>query len=275
MIVKDIPFNNQDWEPVSIASFNFKDSKPPWYGDIIVEGWPGNFGLDRDNVPEFFQIDANGRVSNQESLNAVLTGIAENRPDQTSSVAFKMKFPVDGEFAIYVTEIRDTEPAPKLTVVLDDKKVLVDDLIPIDRENYHPVMHNQYFTVKIPKGSHTISIANSGGGRIVTSFELKKFILRNGPDLDVRGLQSEDYILLWLKNQKYTVLHELVDIGIETQPGGVLEVNNVPNGTWIAEWVNTISATRIKTELVKSVNHKLILNTPSVEKSMAIRLQRF
>jgi hypothetical protein len=274
-IVHDIPFSKLKWEPVAISSFSFSDPQPVYYSDIIVEGWPGNFRLNRDAEPEIFQIDVNGRVGNQESLNAALTGIAEGRQDQTSAVIFKVKFPVNGEFMIYITELRDREPAPQLTVVLDGKQVLQENLLPLHRGNYHPVMHNQYFTVEIPAGAHTINISNTGGGRIITSFELKNFILNNGPDLEVRGLQSDDYILLWLKNQKFTVLHELVEMGLELQPEGVLELQNVPDGTWMAEWVNTVDANGIKTELVKSENQKLTLKTPPVEKSVAVRLQKF
>ena len=275
-IVHDIPFSKRKWNPVDVSSFFFKDSQSAYFADIIVEGWPGNFRLDRENIPDFFQIDKNGRVSNQESLTAILTGSSEqNTPRVTSGVTFRVDYPVDGEFVIYITELRDTEPTPQLTVTLDGKQVIKEDLQPLDTEDYHPIMFNQYYSVDMPRGLHTISISNTGGGRIVTSFELVDFLPKNGPDLDVRGLWTDDYILLWLKNQKFTVLHELVKIPSEEQPEGILELDNVPDGTWLAEWVNTIDATEIKRELVESRNKKLIVNTPVVDKSIAVRLRKF
>ncbi len=274
-IVHDIPFSKRDWRPININSFTFSDPQPDYYADILVEGWPGNFRLDRDNTPEYFQINNNGRVLNHESLTAILTGSLEPGSSRaTSNVTFKVEFPVDGEFVIYITELRDAEPTPQLTVTLDDKQVLQKDLLPIDSENYHPIMFNQYFTVDISRGSHTISMSNTGGGRIVSSFELKNFLLKNGPDLDVKGIQTDDFILLWLKNQKFTVLHELVKIPLHEQPEGILELEQVPNGIWLAEWVNTIDATELKRELVETRNDKLILHTPVVTKSIAIRLHK-
>ncbi len=273
-IVHDIPFSKREWKQIDLASFKFRDPHPGYYADQIVEGWPGNFHLDRENVPGVFQIDENGRLLSQESLTAVLTGPLEHSQNATSEVSFKVEYPVNGEFITYITELRDEEPTPQLTVILDGKQVIQKDLLPLDSENYQPVMYNQYDAVSIPKGEHMIHIANTGGGRIVTSYELKNFLLKNGPDLEVHGIQSDDYILLWLKNQKFTVLHEMVGISSTEQPEGILELANIPDGTWLAEWVNTVDATVIRSELVNSSKGKLILQTPVVEKSIAVRLQK-
>ena len=274
-VVDDIPFSKRSWTQVNVSSFKFMDPHPAYYADIIVEGWPGNFRLDREKTPEIFQIDENGRVLNQESLNAILTGIKEQTDRATREVSFQVNYPSNGQFLTFVTELRDEEPVPQLTVSVDGKKVLQKDLLPLSSMNYHPVMYNQYYTVDIPGGAHTITVSNTGGGRIVTSFELKNYLLKNGPDLNVQGIQTNDFILLWLKNQKFTVLHEMVGIPLAVQAEGILELAEVPEGTWLAEWVNTIDAEIIRTELVQSREGKLILNTPEVEKSVAIRLQKF
>lgn len=271
--VEGVPFSKRQWKPVSVSSFTFNNpSIPnPDYADVIVEGWPGNFRRS-NNAPEFFQIDKHGNVDQQESLSAILSGGGGRRP---SSVGFTIEYPVDGEFAIYVTELRDTEPTPQLSVTLNGEQVLEKDLLPLDVENFNPVMYNQTYTIEIPKGSHNIRIENTGGGSFVTAFELKNYLLRTGPDLEVRGLQSEDHILVWLKNPKFTILHSLVDASMESRPEGLLELQNVPDGTWEAEWINTVDANWLKTEVVESENHRLVLETPVVGKSVAIRLRRF
>jgi hypothetical protein len=175
---------------------------------------------------------------------------------------------------VYITQLWKPDPTPQLTVNLDDKEVLKKDLLPLQTQNYNPIMFNQYYTIKVPKGFHTIQISNSAGGSFVTAFEVRNFLLKNGPDIEVRGLQANDYVLLWLKNPKYTVLHELMKIGTKLQPEGLLELRNVPDGSWMAEWINTIDATSVKTELVKSSKQKLVLKTPAIEKSVAVRLKR-
>ena len=91
-IVQDIPFSKRVWQPVNVSNFKFMDSRPTYYSDVIVEGWPGNFHLNRDDVPDAYQIDPYGHVSHQESLNAVLTGKSEGRLNAASEVTFKMDY---------------------------------------------------------------------------------------------------------------------------------------------------------------------------------------
>lgn len=274
-IVHNIPFSKREWSTVDISSFTFKNSNPSYYSDVIVEGWPGNFRRPRDIEYDVFNIDKEGRVAHQESLNAVLTGKSNRRNTRnTSDVNFNVTYPVEGEFVIYVMELRDTLPTPQLTVYVDNKKALKKDLLPLNKENYNPIAYDQYYKVKVPGGNHIIHVENSGGGSIVTAFELNNYLLKYGPDLEVRGIQTNDFILLWLKNQKFTVLHELMNMDIKTQPEGRLELNNIPEGNWIAEWINTIDATLIKKELIRSEGQRLILLTPSIKESVAIRLQK-
>lgn len=110
------------------------------------------------------------------------------------------------------------------------------------------------------------------------SFELRIFIENDGPKLEVRGIQSQSHILLWFKNQKFTLVHSLMNIcyvsniNWESQPEGVIIIVDVPNGKWIAEWINTINATIIKKELIDNNNRQLILNAPIVNESVAVRL---
>jgi hypothetical protein len=135
-------------------------------------------------------------------------------------------------------------------------------------------MYNQQYPVPLTKGSHTIQVANTGGGSFVAAYGLKNYLLKNGPDIEVRGLQADDYILLWLKNPKYTVLHELMKIKFDQQPAGRLELKDVPDGSWTAEWVNTINAKPVRTELVRSTKNRLVLITPEIGESVAVRLHR-
>jgi len=273
-IVHDIPFSKRVWKKIKVSSFRFRDPHPDYYADLIVEGWPGNFRLDRKNTPDKFRIDKNGRVLNQESLTAVLTGKLENN-NATQEVSFQVDYPANGEFVVYITELRDEEPTPQLRVMVDGKKILQKDLLPLTSENYYPVMYNQYYSVDIPKGTHIITVSNSGGGRIVTSFELKNYLLKNGPDLEIRGIQAEDYILIWLKNQKFTVLHEMVNIPSPPQADGILELEDVTDGIWLVEWINTLDAGVIKTEWMEGSDGKLRLSTPAVRESVAVRLQKY
>jgi hypothetical protein len=73
--VRDIPFSQRSWKPVDIASFRHRDvqTSGTGYGDVLVEGWSGNF-LMPEFVPSVFHLDKNGNVDHPASLNAVLSG---------------------------------------------------------------------------------------------------------------------------------------------------------------------------------------------------------
>lgn len=281
--VNGIPFNKRQWTPVKVSSFKFTEQKPAYYSDVIVEGWTGNFTIPKNKATEqkLFQIDKEGNVDPQEYLSAVLISPNETQTTWltgpyglTSSVTFKAEYPQDGEFIVYVSELRDTEPTPQLTVTIDNKQALKKDLLPLQVENYKPRIYNQYYSVKVPKGSRTIRVENSGGGSFTTAFELKKYTKKEGPDLEVRGLQSEDFILLWLKNQKFTLLHEMSSIETKPQAEGLLVLEKVPNGSWMVEWINTLDGNLFKTEVAEISNNKLSLKTPDVKESVVARLSK-
>ena len=265
--VENIPFSKRKWRPVEVESFRFKneDDGKPKYRDVIVEGWTGNFYLS-EYVPDIFKIDKRGNVDYPESLNAVL-GAREN-----TAVEFQIDYPVNGEFMIYICEVRGRQ-TPQLTVLLDGQEVLREDILPLDIENYQPFLHNQSYSVPVSKGNHRIRIENSGKGSFVTSFELKKYVHKNS-DLEIRGLQTEDFILLWLKNQKFTLLHSLVGDDIQPQAEGLLHLKDLADGRWIAEWWDTVDAKKIKTDIVESKNNQIVLEPPVVNASIAVKLRK-
>jgi hypothetical protein len=272
--VDGIPFSKRTWTPVEVASFRFDQgsASKPTYGDVVVEGWSGNFRRS-SSVPDVFMIDRDGQVDHQDALNAELTGAPDER--QTASVTFDIEYPVNGQLVVYITEVRRSEPTPRLTVTVDEQERLAEDVLPAKSRHYHPIMHNRSYTIPVPAGTHRIRVANSGGGSFVTAFELRNYVRRESGDVEIRGLQCDDYVLLWLKNQKFTLLHELMAMDLTPQPTGTLELQDVSNGRWLAEWINTLDGASIKTELVESADHELVLSTPVIEKSVAVRLQKF
>ena len=269
-ITEDVPFSKQNWTPVNVASFKFKNTRRPYYSDVIFEGWnpTGNYGMPKEaEEQKAFQITAAGKVEPNEYLHSRLTDTTGGKNSRSvPSVTFNVEYPANGEFVVFASDIRNVDPEVKLKVSIDGKEVLKKDLTP------KPFM--QYFPVPVSKGAHVIVVENGGGGSFQTAFELKNYLLKDGPVLEVRGLQAEDYILLWIKNQKYTLLHELAAIGFNQQPEGVLELKNIPDGSWMSEWVNTIDASVLRTELVESRGGKMILNTPAVNESIAVRLKK-
>lgn len=269
-IVEDVPFSKYKWTPVAVSSFKFKKSQPSYHSDVVIEGWnpTGNYGMPKEaSEQKIFRITGNGKVEPNEYLHSRLVDTTGKKNSRSvPSVTFKVEYPDNGEFVVFASDVRNVNPTVKLRVSIDGKEALNKDLLPA------PFM--QHFPLSVPKGSHLIVIENAGGGSFQTAFELRYYKLKEGPNLEVRGLQADDYILLWIKNQKYTLLHELATIGFTHQPEGVLELKNIADGSWMAEWVNTIDASTLKIELVESKGNKLVLNTPEVNESIAVKLER-
>ena len=269
-VVDGVPFSKREWKPVQVASLSFKPPRKIHYSDVVIEGWnpTGNYGMPKEAADQkIFRITADGKVEMNELLHSPLVDTTGKKNSRSvPSVTFSVNYPEDGEFVIFASDVRNTEPSVRLKVIIDGKEVLSKDLSP------KPFL--QYFPVKVTKGSHSITITNGGGGSFQTAFELKNFKPSTGPDLEVRGLKCNDYIILWIKNQKYTLLHELAGIGFTKQAAGVLELKDIPDGAWLAEWVNTINSSTLKTELVEVKGSKLILNTPEINESIAVKLNK-
>ncbi len=164
---------------------------------------------------------------------------------------------------------------PRLTVSLDGDVVLERELSPSGpADQYDPRAYYQRYAVEVPAGDHTIRVANTGGGTITTAFELTNYVRRNGPNLEVRGLQTEDYILLWLKHPEFNWMYRRMGMTSDEQPAGRLTLRNVPDGSWSAQWLDTVEARPVGQEMVTSKNGILSLPTPPTAKSVVVRLQR-
>ena len=272
-VVKDIPFSRRTWRPAQVQAFEFADAaRPAYYADAFVEGFPGNYSFPPEaHDRETFTVLENGRLDRQDLLSARL----DTRPrGEGRPKSFQVRYPVDGQFIVYVPELSgDLKPAPRLVVSLDGKVSFERELSPYGPPANGPGSYYQKYPVLIPAGSHTIRVANTGGGAIVTAFALTHYVRRNGPNLEVRGWQTDDYLLLWLRHPQFNWMYRRMGQQSEEQPAGRLILRNVPNGKWQAQWMDTVEARALGQETVVSTDGTLVLKTPPTAKSVAARLQ--
>jgi hypothetical protein len=272
-VVKDIPFSRRTWRPVQVQAFEFADAaRPPYYVDAFIEGFPGNYTFPSEaRDRETFTVLDNGRLDRQDLLYARL----ENRKTgQARAKSFQVRYPADGQFIVYVPELSgDLKSAPRLTVSVDGKAVLERELLPYGPpERYDARSYYQKYPVEIPAGNHTIRVANTGGGSILTAFELTNYVRRTGPNLEVRGLQTDDYLLVWVKHPEFNWMYRRMGLQTEEQPAGRLTLRGVPDGKWDAQWTDTVEARPVGQETVTSKDGILALRTPPTAKSVVVRL---
>ena len=229
--VKDIAFSRRTWRSVQVQAFEFADAwRKPYYADTLIEGFPGNYAFPSEAVDRGpFTVQENGRLDRQDLLHARL---GERQSWRASAKSFQVRYPIDGQFIVYVPELGGgPKPVPRLTVSLDGDVVLERGLSPYGpADQYDPRAYYQRYAVEVPAGDHTIRVANAGGGTITTAFELTNYVRRNGPNLEVRGLQTGDYILLWLKHPEFNWMYRRMGIPSDEQPAGRLTVRDVPDG---------------------------------------------
>ena len=202
--------------------------------------------------------------------------LGERKSWQAPAKSFQVRYPVDGQFIVYVPELGGgPRPAPRLTVTLDGNVVLEQELLPYGpADRYDPRAYYQKYPIDVPAGAHTICVANTGGGTITTAFELTNYVRRNGPNLEVRGMQTDDYILLWLKHPEFNWMYRRMGMTSDSQPAGRLTLRDVPDETWSARWMDTVDARPVGQETVTSKDGILVLKTPPTAKSVVVRLQR-
>lgn len=273
--VKDIPFSRRSWRNVQVQAFEFADaSREPYYADTLIEGFPGNYKFPPEALGrELFTVQADGRLDRQDLLHARL---GQRQSWRAPAKSFQVRYPVDGQFIVYVPELGGgPKPAPRLTVTLDGNVVFEQDLVPYGpADSYDPRAYYQKYPIDVPAGAHTIRVANTGGGTIATAFELTNYVRRNGPNLEVRGIQTDDYILIWLKHPEFNWMYRRMGMTSDEQPAGQLTLRDVTDGTWSAQWIDTVEARSIRQESVTSNDSILRLQTPPTSKSLVVRLQR-
>ena len=108
----------------------------------------------------------------------------------------------------------------------------------------------------------------------VQAFEFAHYVRRNGPNLEVRGMQTDDYILIWLKHPEFNWIYRRMGMTSDAQPAGRLTLGNVPDGTWSAQWIDTIKARIIRHESMTAKNSILRLTTLPTARSLVVRLQK-
>jgi hypothetical protein len=264
-VVRDIPFCRREWKPVEVERVTYRDGPGrPYYASAFFEGWPRNYAytLCPPQLPAVFEIDAQGQVKQQESLRGSLSGGAS----QTLAV----EFPADGSLTVHVPE-RSAHGDPVLEVHIDEAKTLTQ---PLPQDTEAAWSYWKSFTVPVAAGAHRLRVSNAGSGTLWAAYELENYRLRVGPDLDLQGLQTEDYVLLWARNPQFIWLCAREGRKPEPQPEGQLTLKNVHDGRYSFTWRDTTTNEVLLDGEATAADGLLRLDTPAVTRSAAARLER-
>jgi hypothetical protein len=268
-VVRGVPFHKRAWRPVAVASFVYRENgRKPYYAGRFFEGWPRNFSyrIAPDSRPTAFRITPEGQVDHPESFNAVLTG--------SQSHTLTVQVPVDTALVVHVPEIslQGTSGNPLLLVKVDGREALKQTLEAKDRQ--HVWEFWDHYSVALAAGQRSIEVSNAGGGALWTAYELKQYLRREGPDLDVFGMQTDDYILLWVRNPAFNWIYDREGRQPEEQAEGLLTLDHAAPGIYSATWWETTTGEVLARRVATAANGRLALATPKITRSAAAKLVR-
>ena len=268
-VVRDIPFHRRQWKPISMEKLVYRDSdKPSYYASAFFEGWPRNysFNIATKPRPDTFRITPDGEVEDQKSFSSALQG--------GDSHTLSVDFPVDGTLVVHVPEI-SPRGNPILRIAVDGQEVFMQTLQPHNAD--FPWQYWRSYPVDVKAGHHDIEISNMAEGErwkhtLWTSYELQNYVYREGPDLEVMGMQTDDYILLWARNPQFIWIYDREGREPEEQDEGLLTLKDVSDGKYSVVWWETTTGEVLDRTAVTAEDGKLVLLTPRITRSAAVKL---
>jgi hypothetical protein len=263
-VVQDIPFCRRQWKPVNVEKLIYKDdSMTPYYASTFLEGWPRNYAytIAPKPRPTDFRVLPDGEVDKPESFRADFY----SRDSQTLSV----DFPVDGTLVIHVPEILDKGGAI-LRVAVDGQMMLERTLIPHNAD--HPWQFWQFYPIPVTAGHHDIAISKDGPGAFWIGYELQNYLYREGPDLEIMGMQTVDQILLWARNPQFIWIYDREGRELKEQKEGLLTLEGVSDGEYSVVWRETTTGEILARSAVATDSGRLTLSTPEVTRSAVAKL---
>lgn len=264
-VVEDIPFCKRQWQPVKVASFTFRNRRRrPYYAGVFFEGWPRNYSYRAcpDPRPDKFHITAEGEIQEQESLGAGLW------PSQKHT--FAINFPVDTHMRVHVPEIAD-RGSPLLEVVIDGNTAFTRRLA---RDTERPWEYWKSFAVQVSAGQHVVTVRNAGSGAMWTAYEIEEYRYREGPDLDVVGTYTDDYVLVWLRNPQFIWIYAREGREVKEQEQGLLTLQDIPGGRYAVVWRETTTNEVLARTTASASRGRLTLSTPRITRSAVAKLVR-
>ncbi|MGQ9635190.1 MAG: DUF5060 domain-containing protein [Bryobacteraceae bacterium] len=266
-VVQDVPFHKRKWQPINVARFTYRaGQKKRYYGPVFFEGWPGNYAytLAPKPTPTIFRLSPEGQLDHPESLSAVL--------GPNVSHTFQIRAPVDTSFVVHIPRLAPVGETSILHIEVDGKEALRESVTAASSEL--AAKYWRQFPVLLKAGDRSIRVSNIGAGRFWTGYEVRHYRLREGPALNVIGIQTDDHILLWLRNPEFIWIFDREGRKLEEQPEGSLVLHNAPPGEFVATWWETTTGELLGRQTAKTVKETLVLSTPRITRSAVAKLVR-
>jgi hypothetical protein len=222
------------------------------------------------NCENIFTVDAQGNVGRADLLATYIHGLG-NHPDLHNPQIFRLTYPEDGEFSFGINGVSGYGGA-YLKVWLDSDIALEKDL-PDERANGVTVhKYDGEYTIKVPKGFHTIKVENIGKDWYVLNY-YKIFSVQVPVPVRLQGLQGDRTVLAWVWNTSHAWYDKIVGSKPVTAEGVEVRFWDLRPGPYRITVFDTYAGADILSQTIV-ISDTLRLRLPPIEKDLAIKLER-
>ncbi|MGQ9729792.1 MAG: DUF5060 domain-containing protein [Candidatus Zipacnadales bacterium] len=277
--VNDVPWNKLKFRlaqttPPTVAT----EPDTPW-GVVTVKPpleWARATGTD-------FVVQPYGRVEGPGEFSSFL--FSPSKPDLRQPLRFRVTCPGGGQLVMHVGRV---SARARLQVNIDGQQAWEKEFVagPAGEGEYKATewleqygiwqsTFDQEYAIDLPPGEHTLSLDNVEGDWL--EVREYRFIGCLDPQyagtLDVYGIQTQDYAILWLHNRVHNWYNRSHGNPIEPVTGASFELLGLRDGSYTITWYDTYTGLRTCEEEARCGESRLRIVVPEVKQDVACKIR--
>ncbi len=187
--------------------------------------------------------------------------------DMYVTPTFKVNYPIDGSFSIYV--LQSAKIGANLKIYVDNKLALSEEF-PKGKSDFKI---QKTFSVPVSAGEHIIKIINDGDDWINVGFLTFSNLINKCQVLGLKS-SSSDFAIIWLKNPRWNVKNYLLGIEPQTVRNVKLQVKGLQDGDYTVEFWDTWNGSVISKKTFTANNGILTITSPDFTYDIACKIYR-
>ncbi|MBF0197187.1 MAG: DUF5060 domain-containing protein [Planctomycetes bacterium] len=275
--LRAVPLNKHLWKAVQVNSFLYaNDSEKESYGETFLNTYRGHLVLSGNGALPPYQVTKNGTVD--AAVYGQVGGggynvMAPKWPELYGPKEFCIDMASDGFCHLYIAACSDKV---RINAECDGEMVLDKTLTPKNKKLLKLGHVNEKVSFPLSAGKHKITLSSKGPKsnfyEYAISFENHRKL--TGPDLQVRGIQCEEGILLWLKRPKFNYFCEMYGEELSSVAEGNLILDGIAEGNYQGTWIDSFSGDKKMKVNTKTNNASLSISVPRTNSAIAIYLAK-
>lgn len=276
--VRDVDWDSRNVAPIKTTPICYSDKAvQPRYSDVDIPT-RNTWG---DTAYSEFTAENNGEISGG-VLNMYLHGVSKK--GFRLEPVFHVNYPADGRFMVHVDTVSQ---GAQLIIYLDDKVAFKKELAAVAGEgpwkksvyskqyDIYQCVYDDYFGIDVPKGKHTLRLANTGQDWIsIKNITLVNYMDSSIADARIVGLALDNEMLLWIQNKDWNWRNDLQGKPHRLIKYALFRIQDVIDGLYNIEWWDTFKGVVISARSARAEGGELTVTIPDFDKDIACKIAR-